>query len=113
MEKNEIRELAKLLTEELHSLHSADYAQKWEGGSLFFIPQHSDKKDYEMPIDKFMHKIVMMRDNLRVLEQQINANDNLTEGEKLKFQSYITRCYGSLTSFNFLFRYEEDKFKSK
>lgn len=55
----------------------------------------------------------MVRDNLRVLEQQINSNKNLGEGEKLKLQGYITRCYGSLTSFNFLFFDEEDKFRAK
>jgi hypothetical protein len=113
MEKHEIRELAKALVEEMHSLHSAEYADKWEGGSVFFIPGNSDTKDHEMPIDKLMHKIVMIRDNLRVLEQQINAHPMLTEGDKLKFQSYITKCYGSMTSFNFMFREPEDKFSSK
>lgn len=113
MEKHEIRELAKALAEEIHTLHSAEYADKWEGGSVFFIPGNSDTKDHEMPLDKLMHKIVMIRDNLRVLEQQINSHTALTESDKLKFQSYITKCYGSLTSFNFIFRNPEDKFSSK
>ncbi len=113
MEKQEIKELAKAIVEELHSQHSAEFADKWENGSIFFIPGNADTKDHEMPIEKLMHKIVMIRDNLRVLEQQINSSDSLTEGEKLKFQGYITRCYGSMTSFNFLFRDPEDKFKSK
>lgn len=111
--KEEIKELARALLEEMENIHSADLAPKWEGGSIFFIPKSSDIKDHEIPIDKIFHKIVMIRDNLRILEQQINSNDHLTEGEKLKFQSYITRCYGSLTSFNFLFRNDEDKFRSK
>ena len=113
MTQEEVKELAKAIVEEMHNLHSAEIAPKWEGGSVFCIPKDSDSKDHEIPIDKLMHKIVMVRDNLRVLEQQINANDNLSEGEKLKFQGYITRCYGSLTSFNFLFREEEDRFSSK
>lgn len=113
MEPNEIRQLAKALIMEMEAEHSAEYAPKWEGGSLFFIPKNSEIKDHEMPIDRLMHKIIMIRDNLRVLEQQINSNETLTEGEKLKFQSYISKCYGSLTSFNFLFAQQEDKFVSK
>lgn len=113
MSPQEIKELAKALVEEMHDLHSAELAPKWEGASIFFIPADSEKKDHEMSVDKLMHKIVMVRDNLRVLEQQINSNKNLGEGEKLKLQGYITRCYGSLTSFNFLFFDEEDKFRAK
>ncbi len=111
--KENIKELAKALLEEIESTYSADLAPKWEGGSVYFIPNTSELKEHEIPIDKIMHKIVMIRDNLRVLEQQINSNDNLSEGEKLKLQSYITRCYGSLTSFNFIFKNDEDKFHSK
>lgn len=110
MDNIEIKALAKALAEEMDKRSSAELAPKWERGSIFFIPGDSTTKDHELPIDKLMHKIVMIRDNLRVLEQQINSNDNLSEGEKLKFQGYITKCYGSLTSFNFLFRNPEDKF---
>ncbi len=106
----EVKKLAKAIVEEMHSLHSADLAPKWEGGSIFFLPKNSDVKDHELPIDKLLHKIVMIRDNLRVLEQQINSSPSLTEAEKVKFQNYITKCYGSMTSFNFLFYDEEDKF---
>jgi hypothetical protein len=110
MEKTEMRELAKALLDEIESRHSADLAPKWEGGSIMFIPGDSSTKDHELPIDKLLHKIVMVRDNLRVLEQQINSNDKLSDGEKVKLQGYITKCYGSLTSFNFMFWDEEDKF---
>lgn len=113
MEKMEIKELAKALVEEMHSFHSAELAPKWEGASVFIIPRDSEVKDHEIPVDKLMHKIIMVRDNLRVLEQQINSNKNLSEGEKVKLQGYITKCYGSLTSFNFLFYDDEDKFRSK
>jgi hypothetical protein len=113
MEKFEIRELAKAIVQEMDSIHSADLAPKWEGGSIFFLPKNSEMKEQELPIDKLFHKIVMIRDNLRVLEQQINSNESLSEGEKVKFQGYITKCYGSMTSFNFLFYEETDKFSSK
>lgn len=113
MDKLEIKQLASELIDEMEKRHSADLAPKWEGASLFLIPKNSDSKDHEIPIDKLTHKIILIRDNLRVLEQQINSNENLSEGEKLKFQNYITKCYGSLTSFNFLFYNEEDKFRSK
>ncbi|MBX3043506.1 MAG: hypothetical protein KIT33_03665 [Candidatus Kapabacteria bacterium] len=113
MDYNDIKQIARAIVEEMDSIHNADLAPKWEGGSIFFLPKNSDTRDHELPIDKLFHKIVMIRDNLRVLEQQINSNDNLSEGEKVKYQSYITKCYGSMTSFNFLFYDEEDKFKSK
>jgi hypothetical protein len=111
--KDEIKVLAKALIEEMDAQYSADLALKWEGGSIFFIPKDSSVKDHEMPIDKLLHKIVMIRDNLRVLEMHINSNANLVEAEKIKLQGYISKCYGSLTSFNFLFRDQEDKFVSK
>lgn len=110
MESNDIKALAAALADELERRHSAELAPKWEGASVFIVPKYSELKDHELPVDKLMHKIVMVRDNLRVLEQQINSNTDISEGEKLKFQGYITRCYGSLTSFNFLFRNDNDKF---
>jgi hypothetical protein len=64
-----------------------------------------------MSIERFMQKIVMMRDNLRVLEQQVNANSSLSVAEKVKLQGYITRIYGTMTSFNILFADDDDKFK--
>lgn len=110
MDKQEIIALAKAITKEMDISTAAELMPKWEGGSVYFLPGNSNVKDHEIPIDKLMHKIILMRDNLRVLEQQINSSTNLSEGEKLKFQGYITKCYGSFTSFNFLFRNDEDKF---
>ncbi|HRP02803.1 MAG TPA: hypothetical protein PLE30_09170 [Candidatus Kapabacteria bacterium] len=113
MDKSEIKELAKAIVLEMDDMHSAELAPKWEGSSLFFVPKDKNLQDQEMPIDRLLHKIVMVRDNLRVLEQQINSSSSLSEGEKVKLQGYITKCYGSLTSFNFLFYQDYDKFTSK
>ncbi len=113
MDYDEIKLLAKLLNKEIEETKSADLAPKWEGGNIEFQPKDQELVSHSIEIDKFMHKIVMVRDNLRVLEQQINSNKNLSDGEKLKFQNYITKCYGSLTSFNFMFKDENDKFSSK
>ncbi len=85
-------------------------APKWEGGTIVLKPGDSQTAPKEVPLDALLHKIVMIRDRLRVLEQRINANEKLTDAEKVDMQQYVTRCYGSLTTFNILFRDERDKF---
>ena len=83
---------------------------RWAGGTMILKPANPNQKAKEVPIETFFHKIVMVRDRLRVLEQNINSNDKLTDEEKVNIQQYITRCYGSLTTFNVLFRDQEDWF---
>lgn len=83
---------------------------KWKGGTLLLQPCDKTQKPKEIPIEDFFHKIVMLRDRLRVLEQNINSNKQLSEGEKVNLQQYITRCYGSLTTFNMLFKNKEHWF---
>ena len=85
-------------------------ADKWRGGQLVLRPGKPGLQDKAWPIDTFFHKIVIVRNRLRTLEQQVNASD-LPEDQKLKLQSYVTGCYGSLTSFNVLFAAEEDQFR--
>ena len=85
-------------------------APKWEGGTVKLVPAKDGVQGRELPIDSLFHKIVMIRDRLRTLEQKINAHPKLTDGEKVDMQHYITRNYGSLTSFNLLFRDKEDQF---
>ena len=84
-------------------------ADKWTGGTLILKPSNPDLKPYEMPISTFFNKIIMIRDRLRVLEQKVNSS-NITDEEKISIQQYITRSYGSLTSFNILFRNKSDSF---
>ncbi len=85
-------------------------AQKWEGGMIQLLPGKSELQGKELPIDAFFHKVVMVRDRLRTLEQKINAHPKLSDAEKVDMQQYITRVYGSLTSFNVLFREKSDQF---
>jgi hypothetical protein len=85
-------------------------APKWEGGAVVLKPGDPTAQAKEIPLDALFHKIVMIRDRLRVLEQRVNASEKLTDAEKVEMQQYVTRCYGSLTTFNVLFRDDKDRF---
>jgi hypothetical protein len=83
---------------------------KWKGGTMLLQPADKSQKPKEVPVEVFFHKIVMLRDRLRVLEQQLNAHKQLSDEEKVNLQQYITRIYGTLTTFNVLFRNKEQWF---
>ncbi|MBC7904129.1 MAG: hypothetical protein H7Y27_11930 [Gemmatimonadaceae bacterium] len=83
---------------------------RWKGGMMLLQAADKTQKPKEIPIDIFFHKIVMLRDRLRVLEQQINAHKIMSDEDKVNLQQYITRIYGSLTTFNVLFKNKEQWF---
>ena len=103
------RVLRRVLREEL-GLTPVVPAEKWRGGELVLRPGKPGLQEKKWPIDSFFHKVVMIRNRLRSLEQQVNAAE-LPEDAKLKLQAYVTACYGSLTSFNVLFADESDQFR--
>lgn len=89
-----------------------ELANKWNGGTLVLRPANPDQKPVEVPLESFFKKVIAVRERLRVLEQKINNHPKLEDPERIELQQYLTRCYGSLTTFNVLFRKEEDKFRS-
>ena len=110
-----IREIAQGMVDALGIQKSDELveglANRWQKGTVVLQPADSTLQPKEIPLETFFHKIVMIRNNLRVLEQKVNANDKLSDADKFDLHQYITRCYGSLTTFNILFKNKEDQFK--
>lgn len=103
--------LDNILERRLHEMQLVPMGNKWTGGTVLLKPGDDTLQIKEIPIDTFFHKIVMVRDRLRLIEQKVNAHKTLTPEEKVDLQQYITGIYGSLTTFNVLFRDSHHQFK--
>jgi hypothetical protein len=113
VDRNGLKQVLRELLEEETMYGYPEMGRRWQGGKLLIEPGDAETQSREVPLDTFFHKIVMVRDRLRVLEAKINGNDKLEETDKVELQGYISKCYGTLTTFNALFRDKSDHFRSK
>lgn len=113
MDRDGLKQVLRELLEEEALYGYPEIGQRWQGGALVLKPSDPALKSKEIELETFFHKIVMIRDKLRVLEAKLNAHPKLSEQDKVEFQGYVTKCYGSLTTFNVLFGSPADQFTSK
>lgn len=110
MDADEFKRVLRTVIQQELGTSTIDLGGRWQGGEIIMKPGKSDTQEKHIPLEAFFHKIVMVRDKLRVLEQKINAHAKLDDEEKVQMQQYITQCYGSLTTFNVLFADKDDGF---
>ena len=113
VDRDGLKQVLRELLEEETLYGYPTLGRRWAGGELVMKPGRDDTQSKEVPIETFFHKIVMVRDKLRVLEAKINSSDKLDEQDKVELQGYISKCYGSLTTFNVLFQDKDDFFSSR
>jgi hypothetical protein len=113
MDQEEFRNvLREVLLDEL-GVRDVELGDRWRGGELVLVPGREGTQEKRIPLDAFFQKVVMVRDKLRVLEQKINGSKDMPQDQKVQMQQYITACYGSLTTFNVLFKQKEDQFSGQ
>ena len=113
MDRNGLKQVLRELLEEETMYGYLEMGPRWQGGTLVLKPADPEQQSKEVPLEGFFHKIVMIRDRLRVLEAKLNGHDKLSDQEKVELQQYISRVYGTLTTFNVLFSDKADHFRSK
>lgn len=106
----ELEQTLRRILEEYTGGGDIELGGRWQGGKMILQPADTSQKAKEIPMETFFHKIVMLRDRLRVMEQKINAHPKMTDEEKVEMQQYVTKIYGSLTTFNVLFAEAKDQF---
>jgi hypothetical protein len=110
MDQEEFRKvLREVLLDEL-GVRDVELGDRWLGGELVLVPGKQGVQEKRVPIDNLFRKVVLIREKLRVLEQKINTHEKLDDNDRLQLQQYLTQCYGSLTTFNVLFRDKDDQF---
>ena len=109
MDQQELKDFLVEVLDEYITPNPVEISKKWSGGKLILEPA-DDTAPKEVPVEVFFKKILSVRDSLRVLEQKLNGNSSLSQEDKASYQAYITKAYGSLTTFNILFKNGKDKF---